>query len=93
MRSARDGSRVGLDVFAEEPLAAEHPLRSTDGVLTTPHLGYVADDVYVLFFRQVVEDIVAFAAGEPVEVLAHRAGGAVWGTRCWFRPRWVLLNP
>ena len=61
---------LGLDVFDQEPLPADDPLRATVGVLTTPHLGYVADDVYALFFSQVVEDIAAFAAGEPVRVLA-----------------------
>ena len=59
----------GVDVFDQEPLPADDPLRGTRGVLATPHLGYVADDVYALFFRQVVEDIVAFAAGVPVRVL------------------------
>ena len=61
---------LGLDVFDQEPLPADDRLRSTPGVLATPHLGYVADDVYGLFFRQVVEDILAFVAGEPVRVLA-----------------------
>ena len=65
---------LGLDVFDQEPLPADDPLRATVGVLTTPHLGYVADDVYALFFSQVVEDIAAFAEGEPVRVLADRAG-------------------
>ena len=60
---------LGLDVFDQEPLPADDPLRATVGVLTTPHLGYVADDVYALFFSQVVEDIVAFSVGEPVRVL------------------------
>ena len=60
---------LGLDVFDQEPLSADDPLRATVGVLTTPHLGYVADDVYALFFSQVVENIATFAAGEPVRVL------------------------
>ena len=60
---------LGLDVFDQEPLSADDPLRATVGVMATPHLGYVSDDVYALFFGQVVEDIAAFAAGEPMRVL------------------------
>ena len=48
---------------------ARRPAARDRRVLATPHLGYVADDLYALFFGQVVEDIVAFAAGRPVRVL------------------------
>jgi phosphoglycerate dehydrogenase-like enzyme len=61
---------LGLDVFDVEPIPADDPIRTTSGVLLTPHLGYVTDDVYALFFRQVVEDILAFWAGDPVRVIA-----------------------
>ena len=60
---------VALDVYDEEPLPAEHPLRSTPGILATPHLGYVSRDVYELFYGEAVEDIVAFLDGAPVRVL------------------------
>lgn len=62
---------LGLDVFDIEPLPADHPLRVTPGVLLTPHLGYVADNVYTLFFNQVVENIVAFSQGSPLRVLGQ----------------------
>jgi phosphoglycerate dehydrogenase-like enzyme len=61
---------LGLDVFDVEPIPVDDPIRTTPGVLLTPHLGYVTDDVYSLFFRQVVEDILAFWAGDPVRVIA-----------------------
>jgi phosphoglycerate dehydrogenase-like enzyme len=43
---------AGLDVFDTEPLPAGHPLRSLDAVVTTPHIGYVADRVYRTFYGE-----------------------------------------
>lgn len=60
---------AGLDVFSVEPLPAGHPLRSAPRTLLSPHLGYVTERTYRLFFEDVVADIAAFAAGEPVRVL------------------------
>ena len=60
---------AAIDVFHQEPLAHDHPLRTTPGLLLTPHLGYVTERVYRRFFADVVEDILAFAAGEPVRRL------------------------
>ncbi len=62
---------AGLDVFWEEPLPADHPLRALDNVVLTPHLGYVTEETYRLFFTQVVENIKAFYAGKPVRVIDH----------------------
>jgi phosphoglycerate dehydrogenase-like enzyme len=61
---------AGLDVFATEPLPVDHPLRSSPNVVLTPHIGYVTDDCYAVFFRHIVEDIAAYVAGEPIRVLA-----------------------
>jgi phosphoglycerate dehydrogenase-like enzyme len=68
LRERRIGG-AALDVFDQEPLAERHPLRSLDNVLITPHVGYVTRDSYEVFFRDAVEDIAAWAAGEPVRLL------------------------
>lgn len=60
---------AGLDVHDFEPLPADHRLRSTPRTVLTPHLGYVTDDTYRIFFTQAVEDIAAWAAGEPIRTL------------------------
>lgn len=60
---------AGIDVFAVEPLPADHPFRSLPNVLATPHLGYVTRKTYDIFFREAVEDIAAFVAGSPVRKL------------------------
>lgn len=63
-----DGTIAGaaLDVFEEEPLPAGHPFRTLPNVLATPHVGYVTAETYELFYREVVQDIVAFWDGRPV---------------------------
>jgi phosphoglycerate dehydrogenase-like enzyme len=60
---------VALDVFDEEPLPEDDPLRTTPGLLLTPHIGYVSEAVYRRFFGEAVEDILAFAAGRPLRTL------------------------
>jgi phosphoglycerate dehydrogenase-like enzyme len=60
---------AALDVFEVEPLPAEHPFRSLENTLITPHLGYVTSETYDLFYGQAVEDIVAFLQGKPVRVV------------------------
>ena len=67
---------AALDVFDEEPLPTEDPLRTTPGLLLTPHIGYVTEAVYRRFFGDVVADIEAFLDGSPINELhaAQHAG-------------------
>jgi phosphoglycerate dehydrogenase-like enzyme len=61
---------AALDVYDEEPLPGGNPLRSAPRTVLTPHVGYVTDDGYRMFYGDAVEDIAAFAAGRPVRVLS-----------------------
>ena len=61
---------AGLDVFDEEPLPVNHPLRRLENALLTPHLGYVTAENYRVAYGEAVDDIRAFLAGTPVRVIA-----------------------
>jgi len=64
---------AGLDVFAEEPLSADHPLRNMPNTMLTPHLGYGTREVYSQFYRESIENILAFLEGNPMRVLNPEA--------------------
>ena len=61
---------AGLDVFDPEPLSADHPFRSLPNIVVTPHLGYVTEETYRVFYGHALEDVQAFLRGAPVRVLS-----------------------
>jgi phosphoglycerate dehydrogenase-like enzyme len=57
---ARAIAGAAVDVFDTEPLPAEHPFRSLENVLATPHVGYVAEDLYRTFYGDAAAAITAW---------------------------------
>ena len=55
---------AALDVYDEEPLPRDHPLRQMDNVVLSPHMGFVTRQSYDLFFSQAIENIDRYLAGE-----------------------------
>ncbi|HEX4984744.1 MAG TPA: D-2-hydroxyacid dehydrogenase family protein [Burkholderiales bacterium] len=64
---------AGLDVFDEEPLPEDHPLRSLPNAMLTPHLGYGSREVYAQFYRESIDNVLAFLDGRPQRVLNPEA--------------------
>ena len=59
---------AALDVYDIEPLPPTHPFRSLDRLLVTPHIGFVTNETYRIFYRDTVENIVAWLGGAPRRV-------------------------
>src|SRR5207247_599246 len=65
---------AAVDVFEEEPvLGARHPLLSMDNAVCTPHLGYVERDGLEHMFSMIFDQMVAYAGGEPMNVVNPEA--------------------
>ncbi|MBV8399275.1 MAG: D-2-hydroxyacid dehydrogenase family protein [Acetobacteraceae bacterium] len=63
---------AALDVFNEEPLPADHPYRSLDNVLATPHIGYVSRSLYQTFYGDTVDNIRAWLDGARFREMPDR---------------------
>ena len=60
---------AALDVYETEPLPADHALRKMENVTLSPHLGYVHEENYRVFYRDTVENVAAWLAGKPIRVI------------------------
>jgi len=83
LKAGRPG-KAAVDVYEHEPvLNAKHPLLAMENVVCTPHLGYVTREEWELQFADIFDQILAFAAGKPINVVnpdaLKRAGSAPRG--------------
>jgi D-3-phosphoglycerate dehydrogenase len=61
---------AAVDVYDEEPLRdTAHPLLNMDNVVCTPHIGYVSRDEYEIQFNDIFDQILAYEAGKPTNVV------------------------
>ena len=95
--SALNRGRPGMaavDVFESEPILQGHPLLRLENAVCTPHIGYVEQDSYELYFSAAFDNVVNFINNEPDEHRQPRCaeGAALSGAgrhrsrragRCW----------
>jgi phosphoglycerate dehydrogenase-like enzyme len=62
---------AGIDTYGVEPVPKTHPFLDMPNVVLTPHLGYVTQDTYEIFYGQTVENILAWLKGEPIRVISN----------------------
>jgi len=75
LKAGRPG-KAAVDVYEEEPLRdTAHPLLNMPNVVCTPHLGYVTREDHEIAFAEIFEQINAFAAGKPINVVNPEALG------------------
>ena len=53
---------AAIDVYGEEPLPASHPLRSAPNAFLSPHIGYVTEDTFKVFYGETVDNLLKFLA-------------------------------
>jgi D-3-phosphoglycerate dehydrogenase len=69
LRKGRPGM-AAVDVYEDEPVVDKsHPLLNMPNVICTPHLGYVTREEYETQFIDIFDQILAFAAGKPINVI------------------------
>jgi len=73
LRAGRPG-KAAVDVYDREPvLGGADPLLALDNAICTPHLGYVTRDEWEVQFADIFDQILAFAAGKPINVVNPEA--------------------
>ena len=76
LRQGRPGT-AAVDVFEQEPVrGGDHPLLAMENAVCTPHIGYVTREEYEVQFTEIFDQILAYAAGAPINVVNPDVLGA-----------------
>ena len=70
--SALNRGRPGMaavDVFESEPILQGHPLLRLENAVCTPHIGYVEQDSYEMYFSAAFDNVVNFVNGQPTNII------------------------
>src|SRR5436309_14806219 len=90
LRAGRPGM-AAIDVHDEEPLHdPDHPLLKMDNVVCTPHIGYVTREEYEIQFSDVFDQITAYAAGNPINVVNPKVCDVLKGVNTPVRARYIV---
>jgi phosphoglycerate dehydrogenase-like enzyme len=60
---------AGIDVYDQEPLDRDHPIRNLPNALVTPHLGYSVQETFEAFYRETVENLESWLDGRPIRLI------------------------
>jgi D-3-phosphoglycerate dehydrogenase len=81
LRAGRPGM-AAIDVYEDEPLRDPgHPLLTMENVVCTPHIGYVTREEYEIQFSAIFDQIAAYAAGNPINVVNPKVFEVLRGRR------------
>lgn len=76
LRALQEGRMVAaLDVYENEPLSQEDPIRTAPNTVLTPHVGYGSIETFRQFYRESIENVLAFLDGNPIRVMNPEALG------------------
>lgn len=61
--------QAAIDVYDQEPLAEDHPLRDVPNLILSPHIGYVTEQTFKIFYEETLASLSAMIDGQPIRLL------------------------